>query len=146
MEVRNNHIRKKENAIINTVSRGQQVPLSKFMTNKEIYQLNVTSHAIERYKQRFKKLYDIQIEQDIKSCLAYNANIVELGKFNRFMVYSKGYIFVLDKENIYTVYDYNGNDRNNTLDDTQEKMFKVQKKTRYMDELDKMLQLAGLRS
>lgn len=144
MEVRNNHIRKKENAIINKVKRGQQVPLSKFMTNKEIYQLNVTPHAIERYKQRFKKLYDIQIEQDIKSCLAYNANIVELGKYDRFMVYSKGYIFVLDKENIYTVYDYNGNDRNNTLDETQEKMFKIQKKTRYMDELDRMFQLAGI--
>lgn len=125
-----NEIQIKRNLVNNMVRMGQQIPLREVMRPSEIFNLRITHHVIQRYKKRRQKMLDIEIENAIKADLSGNAVIVEMGHSDRWMVYAKGSIFIIDENCVYTVYDANGNDRNHILDPTKSKLAYATKKTR----------------
>lgn len=130
--------RKKE-IIKRMVASGQQVPLTKLLTHKQICRLEIKDHVLKRYKKRLAKLYDIEIENMIKSDLINHAMIVEGGHSGRFKVYTKGLIIVMDETAMYTTYDAKGKDKNNIIDDTQAKLRKIQRKGKQQNRIDYLL-------
>lgn len=136
----------KEQVIQDMVSMGQQVPLSALMKRSDIMNLKVLEHSVLRFKKRERIQPDIQIENNIKSALCHpSSKIVALGHSGRYKVFSDGFIFVIDKNYVYTEYDANERDRNNILDDTHSKLKRAEKNTRAVsriDELFKQIQMA----
>lgn len=122
-------MKSKKRLVNNMVRMGQQVPLREVMSPAEVFNLRITNHVLQRYKRRRHKMLDIEIENAIKADLSGNAVIVDLGHSDRWMVYAKGSIFIIDEECVYTVYDANGNDRNHILDPTKSKLAYINKKT-----------------
>lgn len=118
------------------VENGHQIPLNKLLSAKEILNLDIKNHVIQRYKQRFTRLYDIEIENMIKKDLLQGAVIVDSGHSGRFKVSTKGLILVMDEFAIYTTYDATGNDRNNIVDSSKAKLKKMTKKSRQHSRLD----------
>lgn len=129
--------RKKE-IIKKMVENGQQVPLIKLMSYRDIMKLVIKDHVIIRYKQRFERLYNIEIENMIKNDLINGAIIVEDGYNGRFKVYSKGIILVMDENAVFTTYDATGNDRNNVVDSARARLKKFQRKTPQERRLDSL--------
>lgn len=121
------------------VESGRQVPLKALLTYKEIQRLTFKEHALARFKKRFRRLHDIEIENMIKKDLMSSSMIVEKGHSGRWKVHCKGMILVLDKESVYTTYDANGQDSNNELDETKVQLQKVRKKTRGQDKIERLI-------
>lgn len=127
--------RKKE-IIKKMVETGQQVPLTKLLTRKQIFQMEIKIHVLNRYKERLAKLYDIEIENTIRRDLISNAMIVEGGHSGRFKVHTKGLIIVMDEHAMYTTYDAKGKDKSNIIDSTQAKLRKIHRKTKQQSRID----------
>lgn len=125
------------------IENGQQVPLTKLFSAKQVQQLDVKQHVLKRFKQRFSKKYDIEIETEIKSLLLKNAMVVGKGHSDRWIVHAQGHIFILDERNIFTTYDANGNDKNNILDPTKQELKKARKKTRNLDRMNELFKAIG---
>lgn len=128
-------LRKKE-IVKKMVESGQQVPLTKLLSHRDIHSMEIKHHVLMRYKQRFAKLYDIEIENMIKNDLINHAMIVESGHSGRFKVHTKGMIIVMDENAMYTTYDASGNDKNNIIDNTQAKLKKIHRKSKQQNRLD----------
>lgn len=127
--------RKKE-IIKKMVENGQQVPLSKLLTRKQILQMEIKVHVLNRYKERLSKRHDIEIENMIRRDLISSAMIVEGGHSGRFKVHTKGIIIVMDEHAMYTTYDATGNDKSNIVDHTKSKLRSIHRKTKQQSRID----------
>lgn len=121
------------------VSRGQQVPLSFILSNRDIQNLKMTQHILFRYKTRFRNCYDIEIENMIRHDLKDSAFIVSLADEGRWKVYSKGIILIMDKDKIYTTYDVDGKDNSNELNESKETLNRIKSKRFDSDKIDILL-------
>lgn len=132
---------KKREIVRNMIERGQQVPLNRLMPSHIIQKLSIKPHVLDRYKQRFAKLYDIEIENMIRKDLSEFAMVVGKGHSGRWIVHVKGVILILDEYAIHTTYDANGKDRNNIVDPTRAKLKKIEKNHRKVDRLNELFDL-----
>jgi len=132
---------KKKDHFKQMIEKGIQVPLNKLLNARQIQSLQIKEHAFIRYKQRFAKLHDIQIEQEIKNALLTKSVIVENGHSGRWLVYAKGFIFILDETTIYTTYDANGKDRNNILNPTKATLSAVNRKSKPINRINHLFEL-----
>ena len=134
-------IKIKKEIVNNMVKMGQQVPLRELMSPSDIFDMTITSHVVQRFQKRYKKMMSIEVENHIKSALNSNAVIVDLGHSDRWMVYAKGSIFIIDENCVYTVYDANGNDRNNITNPTKSKLAYINKKTKRLDKMKNLFEM-----
>lgn len=132
---------KKREIVRNMIERGQQVPLNRLMPSHIIQKLFIKPHVLDRYKQRFAKLYNIEIENMIRKDLSEFAMVVGKGHSGRWIVHVKGVILILDEYAIHTTYDANGKDRNNIVDPTRAKLKKIEKNHRKVDRLNELFDL-----
>jgi len=133
--------REKKEAVMKMVAEGRQVPLYHLMSPGKIERMEIAGHAFERFRERFKNLYTVQIENEIKSTLKSSGVIVGLGQRDRLLVHSKGLIFVMDENVVYTTYHSKGDDKGNVLDETKAFLMQAKKNTRKLDRLNKVFDL-----
>lgn len=120
------------------IENGQQIPLNKLLSAKEILGLEIKYHVIQRYKQRFSRMYDIEIETMIKRDLLDGGVIVDDGHTGRFKVSVKGVILVMDEQAIYTTYTAEGKNRNNIIDPAEAQLKKIKRKVHHTSRIDEL--------